>query len=42
VEATRQGHPPPLPEPRGPWVARLQSLEPRMVVFAHDHSVWVP
>jgi N-acyl homoserine lactone hydrolase len=42
VRAEREGHPPPLPEPRGPWVARIQSLDPRMVVFAHDHSVWVP
>ena len=42
LRAHRDGHPPPLPEPRGAWVARIQELDPRMVVFAHDHSVWVP
>jgi N-acyl homoserine lactone hydrolase len=42
LRALRDGHPPPLPEPRGAWVARIQQLDPRMVVFAHDHSVWVP
>jgi N-acyl homoserine lactone hydrolase len=42
LRAAQEGHPPPLPQPRGPWVARLQSLDPRMVVFAHDHSVWMP
>ncbi|MEP6650984.1 MAG: MBL fold metallo-hydrolase [Lapillicoccus sp.] len=42
LRAHRDGHPPPLPGPRGPWLARLQELDPRMVVFAHDHSVWVP
>jgi N-acyl homoserine lactone hydrolase len=42
LEAHRDGHPPPLPEPRGAWVARIQDLDPRMVVLAHDHSVWVP
>jgi len=42
VRAHREGHPPPLPSPRGAWVARIQELDPRMVVFAHDHSVWVP
>ncbi len=25
-----------------PWVDRLQQFDPRRVVFAHDHSVWVP
>jgi N-acyl homoserine lactone hydrolase len=42
LRARREGHPPPLPEPRGAWVARLQELDPRMVVLAHDYSVWVP
>jgi N-acyl homoserine lactone hydrolase len=42
VRAAREGHPPPLPDPRGPWVSRLQELDPRLVVFAHDYSVWVP
>ena len=42
VRAHAEGHPPPLPEPRGAWVARIQELDPRMVVFAHDHSVWMP
>ena len=42
LRAHRDGHPPPLPEPRGAWVARIQELDPRMVVLAHDHSVWVP
>lgn len=34
-------HKPPLPVPPS-WVGYLQSLDPRVVVFAHDHSVWVP
>jgi N-acyl homoserine lactone hydrolase len=42
VQAHRDGRPLPLPSPRGDWVARIQELDPRMVVFAHDHSVWVP
>jgi hypothetical protein len=42
VRAHRDGHPPPLPQPRGAWVARIQDLDPRMVVLAHDHSVLVP
>jgi N-acyl homoserine lactone hydrolase len=42
LRAHHDGHPPPLPEPRGEWMHRLQSLDPRMVVLAHDHSVWVP
>jgi N-acyl homoserine lactone hydrolase len=25
-----------------PWVERLQRLDPRRVVFAHDYAVWVP
>jgi N-acyl homoserine lactone hydrolase len=24
------------------WIGRLQSLDPRCVVFAHDQSVWLP
>ncbi len=24
------------------WIARLQHLDPRRVVFAHDHAVWEP
>jgi N-acyl homoserine lactone hydrolase len=42
LRAHREGHPPPLPDARGAWVGRIQELDPRMVVFAHDHSVWVP
>jgi N-acyl homoserine lactone hydrolase len=42
LRAHHDGHPPPLPDPRGAWVARLQELDPRLVVLAHDHSVWVP
>jgi N-acyl homoserine lactone hydrolase len=30
--------PPPVPG----WVERLQRLDPARVVFAHDHSIWVP
>ena len=41
VGARRAGHTPPLPVPPA-WMARLQELDPRAVVFAHDHSVWVP
>jgi N-acyl homoserine lactone hydrolase len=29
---------PPTPE----WIDRLQRLDPRRVVFAHDHAVWTP
>jgi N-acyl homoserine lactone hydrolase len=42
VRAHGDGHSLPLPEPRGAWVARIQELDPRMVVLAHDQSVWVP
>jgi N-acyl homoserine lactone hydrolase len=31
----------PLPVPAS-WMDTLASLDPRCVVFAHDHSVWVP
>jgi N-acyl homoserine lactone hydrolase len=41
VRAGRDRHPPPLPVPP-PWMATLGDLDPRAVVFAHDHSVWVP
>jgi N-acyl homoserine lactone hydrolase len=39
--AHRQGHPPPLPTTPA-WIDRLQQLDPRRVVFAHDHAVWEP
>jgi N-acyl homoserine lactone hydrolase len=39
--ARRDGHGPPLPGiPE--WIDALQQLDPRMVYFAHDHSVWMP
>ncbi len=41
VRARRDRHTPPLPVPPE-WMATLQDLDPRAVVFAHDHSVWVP
>ena len=41
ARARADGHTPPLPVPPS-WVARLQALDPRAIVFAHDHSVWVP
>jgi glyoxylase-like metal-dependent hydrolase (beta-lactamase superfamily II) len=25
-----------------PWIDRLQRLDPRQVVFAHDYSIWTP
>jgi glyoxylase-like metal-dependent hydrolase (beta-lactamase superfamily II) len=25
-----------------PWIERLQQLDPRRIVFAHDHAVWEP
>ena len=31
------------PLPRIPeWIDTLQQLDPRIVYFAHDHSVWIP
>ncbi|HEY7173796.1 MAG TPA: MBL fold metallo-hydrolase [Micromonosporaceae bacterium] len=30
-----------LPPPPG-WIERLQALDPRRVVFAHDNAVWEP
>ena len=41
LRAHRDGHGEPLPIP-AEWMATLQELDPWMVVFAHDHSVWVP
>jgi N-acyl homoserine lactone hydrolase len=39
--ARRDGHGHPLPGiPE--WIDALQQLDPRMVYFAHDHSVWMP
>jgi N-acyl homoserine lactone hydrolase len=39
--ARRDGHGQPLPSiPE--WIDALQQLDPRMVYFAHDHSVWMP
>ncbi len=40
-QAAGQGHAPPLPVPPT-WIDRLQSFDPARVVFAHDHSVWMP
>jgi N-acyl homoserine lactone hydrolase len=40
-QAHSAAHGEPLPEvPR--WVNRLQDFDPRVVYFAHDHSIWVP
>jgi len=39
--ARREGHSEPLPVPPD-WMETLQEWDPRLVVFAHDHSVWVP
>jgi N-acyl homoserine lactone hydrolase len=25
-----------------PWIERIQKLDPRRIVFAHDHAVWEP
>jgi glyoxylase-like metal-dependent hydrolase (beta-lactamase superfamily II) len=39
--AQHDTHGRPLPE--GPvWMERLQDFDPRVVYFAHDHSIWVP
>jgi N-acyl homoserine lactone hydrolase len=35
------GHEAPLPDP-SPWMRRILELDPRRVVFAHDHAVWIP
>jgi N-acyl homoserine lactone hydrolase len=39
--AHRDGHDQPLPDFPN-WIDTLQSLDPRMVYFAHDRSVWTP
>ena len=39
--ARRDGLGPPLPG-MPEWIDALQQLDPRMVYFAHDHSVWMP
>jgi N-acyl homoserine lactone hydrolase len=39
--AAREGRTSPLPLTPA-WIDRLQSLDPRRVVFAHDHAVWQP
>jgi N-acyl homoserine lactone hydrolase len=39
--AERERHSAPLPVPP-PWIDRLQSFDPRRVVFAHDRAVWEP
>jgi len=40
-QARRDGHSQPLPGIPD-WIDALQQLDPRMVYFAHDHSVWIP
>lgn len=39
--AAQEHHLAPLP-PTPAWIDRLQRLDPRRVVFAHDHAVWQP
>jgi len=39
--AAADGHPGPLPVP-ALWMERLLELDPRRVLFAHDHAVWEP
>jgi N-acyl homoserine lactone hydrolase len=39
--ADRDGHAQPLPAVAA-WIDTLQRFDPRRVVFAHDHSIWVP
>lgn len=41
LEAHEDGHRGPLPVPP-PWMGVLQAMDPARVVFAHDHSVWMP
>lgn len=41
ARARRDGHAEPLPVPPA-WLDRVLALDPARVVFAHDHSVWVP
>ena len=38
AQASHDATLPPTPE----WIDRLQRLDPRRVVFAHDHAVWIP
>jgi N-acyl homoserine lactone hydrolase len=40
-QAHRDGHGSPLPDVPE-WMDVLQQLDPRMVYFAHDRSVWIP
>lgn len=40
-QARRDGHGQPLPGIPD-WIDALQRLDPRVVYFAHDHSVWTP
>jgi len=39
--ARRDGHGQPLPDIPN-WIDTLQQLDPRVVYFAHDRSVWTP
>ncbi|MDQ2816539.1 MAG: MBL fold metallo-hydrolase [Actinomycetota bacterium] len=39
--AYRDGHSQPLPSVPA-WIDTLQQLDPRIVYFAHDRSVWIP
>lgn len=39
--AVAEGAAPPLPA-TPEWLSRIAELDPRRVVFAHDHAVWVP
>lgn len=41
ARAAGLGHEPPLPIAPA-WMERLLRFDPRRVVFAHDHAVWVP
>jgi N-acyl homoserine lactone hydrolase len=40
-QAHRDGHSQPLPS-SPEWIGVLQQLDPRVVYFAHDRSVWIP
>jgi N-acyl homoserine lactone hydrolase len=41
LRARRESHGEPLPVAPA-WLERLQQFDPSRVVFAHDHSVWMP
>jgi N-acyl homoserine lactone hydrolase len=41
LRAEQDGHSPGVTAPHS-WMERLRRLDPARVVFAHDHSVWVP